>query len=287
MMRTFIRWIQSTQGAILTTLVIAVYYVSIYRPLNHRVQALDQPLLEAWNRLEQVNQESLSQDRLDLDHISRGLKQMEASLAVGENTSERLLSRIAIAPKFQQRSASPFQLIDFQNERQSIIEELDAQAKQSSINIAPQVFEGVPEFLSEHPAPHELWHELAIAQHILQSAITAGASSIDSLQATRPYSAPTTPNSGTASPVPLAAELEWTGKSSQLMLFLQLLPRRSDEIKTELGIDYPAFKPSLYVTQILARKSSRENPSEVSVWLKIMGLIYPQSTENITRVPAE
>ena len=84
-LRSLIRWSQSNQGCLTLALGIAVYYVAVYRPLHHRTEALDEPLRTSWSRLETAHQESLTQDRLDLDQISRGLKHLESTLAEHES----------------------------------------------------------------------------------------------------------------------------------------------------------------------------------------------------------
>ncbi|MBT5708943.1 MAG: hypothetical protein HOI66_21705, partial [Verrucomicrobia bacterium] len=250
-MRALFRWAQSNQGCLMVTLSIGLYYVVVYRPLDNRTKAIDIPLQQAWKKLEKANQESLTQERLDLDHISRGLMQLETSLTEITNANQKLLSRISIDPIFQDRTSNPFQLIDFQNERQSAIEKLQAAAKQKSITIQPAAFDGFPQHLSEHSDPQYLWTELALTDHLIQSMIYAEIESIDSI-ATRRQRIPTHPQSG-QSPLltPFFAEVDLTCKSSHLSRLLLMLPSRSEEIKRDLDIDYPPNKPSLYVDQIL------------------------------------
>ncbi|MDA7633340.1 hypothetical protein N8766_04455 [bacterium] len=272
-MRALFRWAQSNQGCLMVTLSIGLYYVVVYRPLDNRTKAIDIPLQQAWKKLEKANQESLTQERLDLDHISRGLMQLETSLTEITNANQKLLSRISIDPIFQDRTSNPFQLIDFQNERQSAIEKLQAAAKQKSITIQPAAFDGFPQHLSEHSDPQYLWTELALTDHLIQSMIYAEIESIDSI-ATRRQRIPTHPQSG-QSPLltPFFAEVDLTCKSSHLSRLLLMLPSRSEEIKRDLDIDYPPNKPSLYVDQILIRKNSPQKPTMVSVWMKVVGFI--------------
>lgn len=278
-MRALIRWAQSNQGCLIITLAIGIYYVAVYRPLNLRAQDLDIPLQKAWKELERSNQKSLTQDRLDLDHISRGLLQLESSFTEITNANQKLLSRIAIDPVFQANTRHPFQLIDFQNERQSTIERLANKAKESSTKIQAAVFEGFPQHLSEHSNPQYLWTELALTEHLIQSMIHAEIESIESISTQRQR----IPNIDQTGQLPLLTpfftEVDIACSSSHLTRLLLMLPSRTEEIKQKLNIDYPVNKPSLYVDQILIRKNSKENPTRVSVWMKVVGFILT-SQEN-------
>ena len=272
-MRALFRWAQSNQGCLTITLAIGFYYVAVYRPLDNQTKALDIPLQQAWKRLEKANRESLTQDRLDLDHISRGLMQLETSLTEITNANLKLLSRIAIDPIFQDRTSNPFQLIDFQNERQSAIEKLLSTAEGKSTVIQSAVFEGFPQHRSEQSDPQYLWTELALTDHLIQSMIYAEIESIDAISTQRQR----IPKGTQLAPPPLLTPfftaVDITCTSAHLSRLLLMLPRRSDEISRDLNIDYPPNKPSLYVDQILVRKNSPQKPTMVSVWMKVVGFI--------------
>ena len=274
-MRAFIRWSQSNQGCLLLTLGVTAYYVLIYRPIHARALNLDIPLEQAWNQLEQANQRTLSQDRLDLDQISRGLKQLEKNFAGTTNANQRLLSRIRIDPDYANRAQSPFQLIDFQNERQITIEALNRAAKERSITIADNVFDGFPEYLSNQPDPEFLWHELALTRHLIESMVYAKIGAIESLTTQRQRVPVTDPENETGQLPPFMAELDFTCTSDQLAQLILMLPSRSPEIREQLNLDYPAHKPSLFVDQILIRKNAPLEPTKVSVWMKVVGFILP------------
>ncbi len=268
-MRTLIRWAQSNQGCLAVTLFVGLYYVALYRPLHHDTGSLDGQLRQAWQRLEQANQDSQTQDRLDLDHISKGLRRLELSLTEITNTNQKLLSRISIDPRYQERTANPFQLIEFQNERQIIIESIGQAASAKSTTIEAEVYEGFPQHLSEQTDPQLLWAELAHTQHLVQSMIYSEVSNIHSLQTSR-QEQDTSPSSLL---VPFITEVAFTCRSSQLSKLLLLLPNRSSEINADLSLDYPPHKPSLFIDQVLIRKNSPQDPSKVSVWMNIISFI--------------
>lgn len=276
-MRAFIRWSQSNQGCLLLTLGVTAYYLLIYRPIHARALDLDIPLEQAWSQLEGANQRTLTQDRLDLDQISRGLRQLEKNFTGTTNANQRLLSRVRINPDYTARAQNPFQLIDFQNERQITIEALNRAANQRSIAIATDVFDGFPQYLSNQTDPEYLWHELALTRHLIESMVFAEISEIQSL-ATQRQRIPLTLNDSEYEGAPLppfVAELDYTCTSAQLAKLILMLPSRSPEIQEQLNLDYPANKPSLYVDQILIRKTAPLEPTKVTVWMKVIGFILP------------
>ncbi len=279
-LRSIIRWSQSNQGCLTIALSIGLYYLAIYRPLHHKTVGLDAPLRQSWARLEAAHEESLTQDRLDLDQISRGLRRLEDSFTERTNTNERLLARIAIEPEYQSRAEGAFQLIEFQNERQSNIEAMASLAKAHSCTIAPSVFDGFPQYQSQQENPQLLWTELALTKHLVQSMIYSEIKDIESLTTRRQRS----PSPSSSNPqillIPFATEAELSCNTQQLYKLLLMLPSRSEEIAAQLGIDYPQHKPSLFVDGILIRKNSREKPDTVSVWLKVVSFISVRTGSN-------
>ena len=251
--------------------IIVIYYLLISRPLSLRTQALDQPLLRAWTLLEQANQESLTQDRLDLDHISRGLQHLQSRLAQPTNANQQLLSRIAIATTYQERIQQPFQLIDYQNERQSVIETLETKAQAENVQLPPGVLQSFPQHDSEKTTPQLIWAELALTKHLIHSMIAAQVESIDSLKSARQQALPHSHTMARLAPVRM--ETSFRCQADALSRLMTLLPSTPSEMLELVQTDYPPGKPSLFVDQILAQKSSPEEPNQVSVWLKVVGFI--------------
>ena len=193
--------------------------------------------------------------------------------APSQNTNQKLLARIAIEPEYQRKVESPFQLIEFQNERQSTIESIGQQAKDKATKIDSVVFEGFPQHQSQQPAPYYLWAELALTKHLIQSMIFAEIASIQSLSTARQRIPMLAVTNSISRLTPFVAEIEMACAADQLSKLLLMLPNQSEEISEQLGVAYPPNKPSLFVDQILVRKDSREQPNHVSVWMKVLGFI--------------
>ena len=274
-MRAIIRWSQSNRGCWAISCLILAYFLFVYRPLNARTKEKDSLLRQTWSRLETIHRKQQAPDRIDFNPISQSLKQLAPNM---EGVKRALLSRIEIDGFYRDNSMELFQLVDYQNHRQEVIESLDkfAQARQS--RIPPSVFEALPAHHSGLSDPDYLWVELTLTQHLLQSMIYAEVESISRLSVQR-QSAPSA-NAGQLLPlIPVVSEVRFVCESGSLFRLLLMLPLRAEEIQKKLAIDYPPNKPSLYVDQILIQKNSTERPARVAVWMKIVGFIPPPSTQ--------
>ncbi len=271
-MRALLRWSQSNQGCLAITLLVLIVYLGFYRPLDAKTIAMDAPLRQSWKKLMAANQQSLTPDRLDLDNISKGLKEIEQQQLDVPDANQALLSRVAIDPAFEARTQQAFQLIDYQNERLSNIEALTKLAGERKTTIAKEVFDGFPVFYSDQRAPNLLWGDLNLTHHLVQTAIYAGVESVAKLKTQR-QALPTATEETKPLLTRLVSEIEFECHSARLARLLVALPLRSEELNAALGLKYPAHKPSLYVDQILIRKNSREQPARVKVWMKTVGFI--------------
>ena len=273
-MRTIIRWAQSNRGCWAISCLILAYFLFVYRPLNARTKEKESLLRQAWSRIETIHHKQQAPDRSDFNRISRSLKRLAPNM---KSVKQTLLSRIEIDSFYQDKSPE-FQLVDYQNHRQEIIESLGKLAQTRQSRIPPSVFEGFPAYHSDLSHPKYLWIELSLTQHLLQSMIYADIESISKLSVQRPRTPPT--NADLPPPIiPVISEIQFACDSGSLFRLLLMLPLRAEEIQKELNIAYPANKPSLYVDQIRIQKNSPEQPAHVSVWMKIVGFIPPLATQ--------
>lgn len=273
-MRTIIRWAQSNRGCWAISCLILAYFFFVYRPLNARTKEKDSLLRQTWSRIETIDRKKQAPDRIDFNHISQRLKLLAPNM---ESVKQKLLSRIKIDGFYRDKSPE-FQLVDYQNHRQEVIESLDKLAQTRQSRILPSVFDGFPAYHSDLSHPDYLWIELSLTQHLLQSMIYAEVESISKLSVQRQR----TPSAAVDRPpplIPVISEIQFTCDSGSLFRLLLMLPLRAEEIQKELNIDYPPNKPSLYVDQILIQKSSPEKPARIAVWMKTVGFIPPLSTQ--------
>ncbi len=271
-MRAIIRWTQSNQGCWALACLILFSFLLIYRPLNARTQEKNTTLQNAWNRLTEINYRSLAPDRLDLNNIARCLERLTFTNKAEAN--QTLLSRIEIAPFYRDKISEKFQHVDYEARRQSDIESLSQLAQTRNTRISPTVFENFPPYHSDLHQPNYLWSELTLTRHLLQSLIYAEIESIAKLSVRR-QKTPSPAGDHPPTLIPVISDLEFACESSCLARLLIMLPLRSEEIQKELGIDYPPYKPGLYIEQILIQKDLPERPAYVTVWMKIVGFISP------------
>lgn len=273
-MRTIIRWAQSNRGCWAISCLILAYFLFVYRPLNARTKEKDSLLRQTWSRIETIDRKKQAPDRRDFNRISKRLKLLAPNM---ESVKQELLSRVKIDSSYRDKSPE-FQLVDYQNHRQEIIESLDKLAQTRQSQIPPSVFEGFPAYHSDLSHPNYLWIELSLTQHLLQSMIHVDVESISKLSVQRQR----TPLADVDRPpplIPVISEIQFTCDSGSLFRLLLMLPLRAEEIQKELNIDYPSNKPSLYVDQILIQKNSPEKPARIAVWMKTVGFIPPLSTQ--------
>lgn len=273
-MRAIIRWSQSNRGCWAISCLILAYFFFVYRPLNARTKEKESLLRQTWSRIETIHRKKQAPDRIDYNLISQSLKRLAPNM---ESVKQTLLSRIEIDSFYQDKSPE-FQLVDYENHRQEIIESLDKLAQTRQSRIPPSVFEGFPAYHSDLPHPNYLWIELSLTQHLLQSMIYADVESISKLSVQRQRTS--SANAALPPPlIPVISEIQFACDSSSLFRLLLMLPLRAEEIQKDLNIDYLPHKPSLYVDQILIQKNSPEKPAHVSVWMKIVGFIPPLSRQ--------
>lgn len=273
-MRTIIRWAQSNRGCWAISCLILAYFLFVYRPLNARTKEKDSLLRQTWSNLEKINRKKQAPDRIDFNHISKRLKRLAPNM---ESVKQALLDRVKIDSFYRDKSLE-FQLVDYQNHRQEVIEALDKLAQTRQSQIPPSVFEGFPAYHSDLSHPNYLWVELALTQHLLQSMIYADVESIAKLSVHR-QKTPSADADRLPPLIPVVCEIQFVCDSGSLFRLLLMLPLRAEEIQKELKIDYPPNKPSLYVDQILIQKNSPEKPTRIAVRMKTVGFIPPLSTQ--------
>jgi hypothetical protein len=257
---------------LLVGLGLVLYYGLVFRPVSQRAADLDAPLVSVWHQLVKANLEHSAVEGLDLEKIEASLEQVRSSFQELEEAARTVSERIGFDPEVQAKLHQPLQLVQFQNERQQIIEDLTRMARRQKVNLAPAVLENFPEYTAEQRQPALLWAQLAVLHHLLATAILCNIPGIQSvellpLQTHRPGGA-----SSTLHQIPV--QLELTGPMPAAAQFLLSLPLRAEEIK-EMGLpETLPSKPALFLDEILLRKNSAEKADEVHLSLKISGFAY-------------
>ncbi len=246
---------------------LALYYVLVFVRLTHRVQDVDEPLQHAWNKLanalEQTNATSL-----DFVSLTNQLQETRQALSILENARLKAAARLELSQALRAKLTAPFQLVDYQNERSKLIDDLDRKAREQKIALEPAVYIGFPEHTTETQDPAMLWAALSFTEELLDSALRSKVSAIHSLEVPLQLTnAPSADMAGRWDEVPL--QLEFTSPAENALRLLQALPARH-EFTNAPAAAAPERAP-LFIERLIVRKQSPEKSDEVRVWLRVIG----------------
>ena len=133
---------------VLSTCLLAIYYGLVYRPFVKQAAELDAPLTNVWQKLAN-SPVTPTPAGPDLTGIHRNFENARDSLSELQRAMRATSTRLALDPETRRRMNEPFQLIDYQDERQNRIAQLIQLAKQQQVNIEKPVWDAIPEYTAE------------------------------------------------------------------------------------------------------------------------------------------
>lgn len=256
----------------LAGLVLAAFYFLVFHPLKDRADALDKPLDAEWRKLAAALQET-NAHRVNFAGIDERLRDTQESLIALQTVEHKAASRVDLGDDVRVKMHAAFQLVDYQNERQRVLEELGRLSRQQQVPLDPQVTNGIPEYTADLKMPSLLWAELAFIKHLLATAINCKVSAIHALSVPVAFTdAPSTHPASRLSEIPVLLEL--TGTTVSVAKLLQSLPLRADEIKAEGLPEAATNKPALFIERLLLRRQSPDKPDEVRLSLRASGFAF-------------
>ncbi len=255
----------------LIALGLLLYYFLVLIPLQRRAQSMDEPLRHDWQAL-CASLGRTNATALDFRFISNQLNTTRASLHLLEEAKTKATARLQLAPSIQARMETPFQLVEYQNERSKELDEIASLAKQQKVAISPEVFAGFPEHTVEVKQPRLLWAALSMIDGLLKTALQCKITAIQSLDAPLGLTNPPPANS-TGSLAELPLQLEFTGSAESVARFLQALPLRAEEMPAAGLPDAPPGKPPLFIERFVLRKQSPDKPDDLQVFLRVAGFV--------------
>lgn len=255
---------------LLICLVLGVYTFAVYLPLNRWVKSFDKPIEQNLKVLNKKFPLNADKNWIDISPLEKNIKdyeEIEARLDALKITIER---QTAFSEQVVAKLKQPFQLVEYQNERQLCQEELQAAASSNFVTIYPGVLAGYPEYSSEMKNPELLWAYLSMVHNSLLSAINCRITSINSLM-TRPVKTIAQDDKTNAFPRELSFKITVAGNSRSVLKFITLLPAKfNPEVKdASLKMD----KPELYIDRILIKKDGIEDTDNVMADLRICGFV--------------
>jgi hypothetical protein len=252
---------------------LAAGYLFVFAPLNRKAEDLDKPLAKGWRKLAaSLGQTNATQ--LDFVAITNQLVETKHANAALETARKQAELRVEPGESLRARMNEIFQLVEYDNEVEQRVTDLDHLAEQKHVVIEQAVFNGFPKKTAEVKAPELLWAELEFIDDLLTSAINCQVAAIHTLTTTPLTNAP--PTNGVWSLAKLPVQLELSGPATNVTRFLQSLPLRGDELKAAGLPDAPTNKPALFVDRLVLRKESPDKPDDVHVSLRAVGFIFRQ-----------
>lgn len=261
-----------------TTILLLIGSYAIILPLSKRDHQLSAELNNQWRNLrsEELNREDLID--LDIERIRQHLDQVYDSDVNLSLETPFIRNRIQLDPIIQKRMNESFQLIDYINELQFKIEEIEELAGKKKAKLNESVINSFPEHTSERSNPEVLWAELELVYQVLISALNCGVNEILDLEVRRAQWGQTPSLSGNKL-IEIPLRLKMSGSMDAVHLFLQNIPLRADEIiQLKLPAAHPE-KPALFIRDIMILKNSPSNAHSVEVQVTISGLLYHETHE--------
>lgn len=258
---------------LLGLLVLALVFFAGVRPAARRTASMSVELTNLWQRVIASNQTFTACAGVTPDNYRDRLKALNQTQSdVG--AARRLIdARVALPGEVLDRSRAPFQLLDFQSERQILAEALMRQARASGVTFQSGATNGLPQYSAELPNPALLWLRLFLSKQILETAVECRVGSVRLLEQLP------VPVRREAEDVPayleLPARIEVAGPLDGLVRFLSCLPLRGEEFDhVQLPLNL-TNKPALFISHVLARKESPDRPGDVHLELVVSGFVPP------------
>jgi len=254
---------------------LAAYYFLVFEPLRHQAAEFDAPLRQAWKTLASTLDETNAVS-LDFAAITNQLRETRLAMAQLEGARKKATPRIEMGPALRQKMRAPFQLVEYESDRDKEIEELTTLAAQQKVTLEPAVFSGFPEHTADTRQPSLLWPALAFIDGLLSSAIQCKVTVIHSLESPLALSDAPSTNAlpGRLAEIPLQVEL--TAPAANVDQWLRSLPLRAEELRAAGLPEVPRGKPPLLIDRLVIRKQAPEKPDEVRVWLRAVGYVIQE-----------
>lgn len=255
----------------LLTLALALGFVLVYQPVARRAELMDKPLRQAWDAFARTNQSSVATAGVAMDKLPARLELLQTASTELAELRRLAVQHIELAPRTLELVQAPFQLIDFDNERFRLGEEVMALARTRKVQLQPSVTNGLPRYPAES-APAFLWPRLHIAHQLLLTAIHCQVGAILELSQLAPITH-RSPGDDRRLFEELPMRLEVAGAVEPLARFLASLPLRGTELeRTALGSAL-TNKPALFIGQVLVRKAAPDRPSDARLEIIVSGFV--------------
>lgn len=235
-----------------------LYHVFMIVPLVRQEREMDE-------RLEgMVAQLGAAGHGMNRREVEENIRRIEADIAAFAEIGKDRGQTLQFSPEVRESINRQFQLIDFQERRFLLTEQIRALASEHEVTL----FEGweamLPSHSSEVARPYLLWAQLAVMDQLLRAAIGAGVTSVDGVELIATDRMETS-REGVARPHEIPVRMQLTGDMESIHRIIMCLPLRADEMK-DLHFEWAEGpKSSFFLSRFILKKSSRERADEVSL----------------------
>ncbi|MGE3312245.1 MAG: hypothetical protein AB7O66_19955, partial [Limisphaerales bacterium] len=198
------------------------------------------------------------------------------------------MPRLEQPPEIRSRLEEPFQLVEFLNESQRRVEELQAAAQAAKVALTPGLARGFPSYKGELANPELLWVQLAMVNRAVRTAIQVGVRQIREVSVEplpvqeiaeyAPAGLPPTP-APAATAVDLATlrlHLTAVGSADSLGRLMVALAMTPEELK-RLGFPEDlGGRPALFIDQVLIRRNELEAVEQVQLELVVSTVVLEE-----------
>jgi hypothetical protein len=262
-------------GSLLAVLVLAAYYLLVFQPLAGRTRQADRALVSGWDRFVASNRTSLAGAGLALDDYTNRLQQLRLA-ATNLTIAGRLVNgRVNLPVGIRGVMSAPFSLIDLQNERQRLTEEIGQLARERGVKLEAGASNGLAVdtgYSVDMENPAMLWARLHFSTQLVRTALESKVGGLTALNQL-PDLAYRSALDGSVFLVEAPMRLEFFGSTEAVNRFLASLPLPATAMAS---VGLPATltnKPVLFINQLLVRKYAPDRPGDVSVEVNLSGFV--------------
>lgn len=238
--------------------IILVVFFVVFQPLNRRAEALDAELESAWQELH-----SWVGSEMNYPALSDLFQQIQESSESIRRQRRELERRFALSPELQRALETPFQLVDFEEQRFMVAGEIGRLAIENSVHVDASVESNLPNYSSDLESPAWLWAQLEYARQLLLLAITNHVASIHSLRLLPPRDFANDPERG-PDWREFRIRLHLSGPAESLHGFLASLPLRTEAIAKSDLPTAPDGKPEMCLNHLVLKRAE-DAPEAVSL----------------------
>ncbi|MBL9127778.1 MAG: hypothetical protein JNL97_09030 [Verrucomicrobiales bacterium] len=267
--------------AIVSLVGLAIAYFGLLRPLAKRVVAEDVPMAKLMEHLAKATEEAGLPPGIGFGALSNRLRSLRLSSEEFAAAVRESLPRLRPPPELKGRLEEPFQLVEFLNESQRRVEELQAAAQAGKVALTPGLARGFPSYRPELASPELLWVQLAMVNRTVLTAIRAGVREVREVSveplpiqdvadygpAVPPQMQPGAPSADRWPNVRLHMTVVGTMDAvGRLMVALALTP---EELKPSGLPEGLGGRPALFIDHVLIRRNELQAAEQVQVELVV------------------